>query len=64
MGALYANCQLALMGIVWHWSHPPGGGIAFQAVNMAQPQIRKTEKKQDNQRTLRMGFPFNKVSRT
>jgi len=27
-------------GRVWHWSQPPGGGIAFQLANMAQPARR------------------------
>jgi len=31
---------LLLMGTVWHWSHPPGGGIAFQALNMAHPTAK------------------------
>jgi hypothetical protein len=29
------------MGRVWHLLQPPGGGISRQAVNMAQPQIKR-----------------------
>ncbi len=52
MGALYAIVQLELIGTVWHLSHPPGGGIALQAVNMAQPQMRSRERMQGMQRIL------------
>jgi len=27
------------MGKLWHWSQPPGGGILFQELNMAHPEL-------------------------
>lgn len=33
----YATRQLLLIGTLWHWSHPPGGGMLLHVTNIAHP---------------------------